>query len=115
MKQPAFTGRAAPAYRVLEAWVYLTAGNGANPPAPPAVPPPEIKPAAPAVPPPDVKPVLPPVPPPPMPPATGAPKFGEDAGPSGSTPPNPESQGAAVDDFDPSVYNRAVQAKPPTK
>ena len=110
MKQPAFAGRGAPAYRVLEAWVFIAAGSAAAPPpapALPAVPPPDVKPALPPVPPPEVKSVLPPVPPP------AAPKFGEDAKPTLPAVPNPESSGDVADEFDPSVYNRTVPAKAP--
>ncbi|HEY3788100.1 MAG TPA: hypothetical protein VGL71_04555, partial [Urbifossiella sp.] len=122
MKQAAFANRAAPAFRVLEAWVYIAAGSKAMPPAVPmvpppdmktglpAVPPPDMKTGLPAVPPPDMKPVLPPVPPPSIP----APKFGEDALPSAPSAPNSESANAPIDDFDPSVYNRAVDAQPPS-
>lgn len=93
MKQAAFAGRGVPAFRVLEAWVFIAA---------------ESK-AAPAVPPPDLKPALPVVPPPVLPPP---PKFGEDARPSIPNVPNPEISGDAVDEFDPSVFNRGVPAKP---
>ena len=52
MKQAAFAGRGVPAFRVLEAWVFLAANSNATPPpaAPLVPPPPEIKPAAPALP-----------------------------------------------------------------
>lgn len=56
MKQPVVTGRHAPAYRVLEAWVYVAAGSPSAPP--PVVPP---TPPAPTVPPPTASP-LPPAP-----------------------------------------------------
>ena len=109
MKQAAFAGRATPAFRVLEAWVFIAAESKAAPPAAPAVPPPEIKPALPAAPPPDMKPILPPVPPPALPPP---PKFGEDARPAMPLVPNPENAGDATDEFDPSIFNRAVPARP---
>jgi hypothetical protein len=129
MKEPVFAGRGTPAYRTLEAWVYLAADSKTSPPAvppvPPAappVPPPATKPALPPVPPPDAKkPVAPPVPAteakpvlPPVPPPSSAPQFGEDARPTVPMRPNPENTGAAVDEFDASIYNRAVQvqAKP---
>ncbi len=109
MKQAAFAGRATPAFRVLEAWVFIAAESKAAPPAAPAVPPPDLKPALPAVPPPDMKPILPPVPPPALPPP---PKFGEDARPAMPLVPNSENAGDATDEFDPAVFNRAVPAKP---
>ncbi|MDB5310531.1 MAG: hypothetical protein JWO38_4733 [Gemmataceae bacterium] len=175
MKQPAFVGRHAPAFRVLEAWAFVAVGSSATPaPVPPVpppptgvpavapmavpptlpptpstgdLPPPDVRLALPPVPGPDAKPVLPPVPPPdvrpmvppvlppappPIPPATDgvkpvrpvpvAPyplpvpppipraaemKFGQDAAPLPvSMPPNPANTGDAVDEFDPSTYNR---------
>lgn len=146
MKQPVFAGRGSPAYRVLEAWVYLAAGSATPPPpAPPvmppkptssdapiptsplpAVPPPDAKPKSPAAPPSVEKPVLPPVPPPiprvpppPIPPAAAPAlpavppvnrvSFGQDAKPNTPTAPKPDNTGDAVDEFDPSVFNRAVQ------
>lgn len=102
MKQPPLSGKAAPAYRALEAWVFLAAESKAAPA--PALPPPDMKPALP--PPPDVKSPLPPVPPP-----ASAPKFSEDAVPTVPMVPNPENMGDAVDEFDPSTYNRAVGSK----
>jgi hypothetical protein len=97
MKQAAFANRAAPAFRVLEAWVFLAAGSV------PPEPKPEVK--SEPKPAPEVKPALPPVPPPPLPPA---PKFGEDAKPA------VQPTGGTVetgDEFDPSIFNRA--ATPP--
>jgi hypothetical protein len=104
MKQPPFVGRGVPAYRTLEAWVYQVAESKAVPPPAPALPPPNMTPALP--PPPEVKSPLPPVPPPAAPP-----KFGEDAKPTIPAVPNPDNAGAAVDEFDPSIYNRTVSSK----
>ena len=106
MKQAAFAGRGVPAFRVLEAWVFIAAESKAAPPVAPAIPPPDLKPALPARPPPDMKPALPAVPPPVLPPP---PKFGEDARPALPSPTNP---GDSVDEFDPSAFNRGVPAKP---
>jgi hypothetical protein len=116
MKQAAFANRNAPAYRVLEAWVHLAAGadSPAAPPIPdakpalPAVPPPDVKPAVPPVP--DAKPALPPVPPPALP---GGSDFGADARPKPPMVPNPENKGDAVDEFDPSTFNRSTGAPKP--
>ena len=47
-----------------------------------------------------------------LPPASG-PKFGEDARPAVPAASNPAGTGP-VDEFDPSIFNRAVQAKPAT-
>jgi hypothetical protein len=79
----------------------------AHAPAPKPAPPP-IPPAA------DVEPLpaapLPMIPaPPPIPRAA----FGQDAKPLTPAAPNPEGTGPAVDEFDPAVFNRAVQAKRP--
>jgi len=105
MKQPAFAARGVPAYRTLEAWVYQVAESKAAPPPAPALPPPNMTPALP--PPPEVKSPLAPGPPPAV-----APKFGEDARPINPAVPSPDNTAAGVDDFDPSIYNRAVNAKP---
>jgi hypothetical protein len=115
-KRPGIIGPHVPAYRVLEAWVYLAAGSNEMPPAPapppaaapaPALPP---KPAAPALPPPPIPPAADPTPlPPAIPPATAEPDFGVDAPPKEpATAPDPASTKAPVDDFDPSLFNRAV-------
>jgi len=147
MKRPPFAGRSTPAYRVLEAWVYLAAGSATPPVLPPkptssdapiplpAVPPPDAKPALPLVPPPAPPkppvadapgspapaptPKLPAVPPPIPPAATPDPalpippvnrvSFGQDAKPTTPTAPKPDNIGDALDEFDPSVFNRAVQ------
>jgi len=102
MKQAAFANRGVPAFRVLEAWVYLAAGSNAAPPAAPPVPPPDVKPTLPAVPAPDIKPALPPVPPPSV--------FGEDAKPK--PPVVPASAGSVADEFDAAMFNQSVPAKP---
>lgn len=155
MKQPVFTGRGTPAYRVLEAWVYLAAGSATPPPpAPPVIPhkptgsdapipasplpavPPPAPPKTPGagvpsgagsppgsptpVPAPKLPAVPPPLPrvPPPIPPAVAPAlpippvnrvSFGQNAKPTVPTAPKPDNTGDAVDEFDPSVFNRAVQ------
>lgn len=121
-KRPGIIGPHVPAYRVLEAWVYLAAGSSEMPATPPAAAPapalppkpaePELPPksATPALPPPPIPPAAEPKPlPPAIPPAAPEPDFGVDAPPKEpATAPDPASTKAPVDDFDPSIFNRAV-------
>jgi hypothetical protein len=134
MKEPAFAGRHAGALRVLEAWVYSAVGSQAAPPANPlppapaaglpAVPPPsglppaESKPVSPAglpavPPPPGLPPAIPVIPPADPDPKPVIPPAGEKQTPFGVDAkllPGPDSAsgGEPVDEFDPSVFNRAV-------
>ncbi|HXD87868.1 MAG TPA: hypothetical protein VN641_15350, partial [Urbifossiella sp.] len=77
---------------------------GKKPPVVPVLPPPDVKLEQP-------KPVLPPVPKPALPPAPAvpavpAPRFGETAARRPSAAPKPDNAGPAVDEFDPSLFNR---------
>ena len=132
MKEPAIATRQAPSYRALEGWVSVALGcppapTATIPPVKPALPPADpVKPVLPVAPPPALTappvalpgpavklPVAPPPPIPklaePIPPAKESPQFGQDAPPlpkaSGPSPTNP---GPAVDEFDPSVFNRTA-------
>ena len=108
MKQPAFAGRGAPAYRTLEAVGLPGRGVKSRSAARGAVATARDE-AGRFAAAPEVKSPLPAVPPPAAPP-----KFGEDARPTilEVRNPNPDNTGAAVDEFDPSIYNRGVNAKP---
>jgi hypothetical protein len=118
MKRPTFNGPNAPAYRVLEAWAHLAAGSRSTSPspapvavpAPAATPPVPPAPATPVLPPPPIPPAADPKPlPPAIPPAAAEPDFGADAKPKEApSAPDPAGTKAPVDDFDPSVFNRAV-------
>jgi len=106
-------GAATAMARALDESLRLFPADGSAPkPAPPAA---VVPPGLPAVPPPPLT-----LPPPPIPPARAvapaalpvASKFGQDAPPLPSGAPDPDHAGAAVDEFDPSVFNRAAR---PTK
>ncbi|HEY2911630.1 MAG TPA: hypothetical protein VGI99_15365, partial [Gemmataceae bacterium] len=101
MKQAALANGAAPAFRSLEAWVFAASKSGQKPPVVPVLPPPDVKLDPP-------KPALPPVPKPELPPvpAVPVPRFGETAPPRPSAAPKPDNAGPAVDEFDPSLFNR---------
>ena len=127
MKQPAIAGRQVPSFKALEGWVSVA--GGCPPPAVPVMIPPAPVPTAPP-PAPVVKPMLPalPVAPPPVippavdpkpiipviPPAAEGSGFGRDAKPlPKSSGPNPSNSGPVVDEFDPSLFNRAASPSDP--
>jgi hypothetical protein len=98
-KEPAIASRQAAAFRNLEAWVSVAVGADVLLMRPTPVPAPAVVPAAAPVTPP-VAPVAP----------TGG--FGVEVKPDPKpTAPNPANTGTAVDEFDPSVFNKAVRPK----